>query len=140
MIAAPPAYPPFSALSDLAVLPPYHTLGLTIPASRLDKTFHPAAQPWLDKPFAVCGYIGTRQPASQAARAVENAATMSGRLSRRGVKFPHKHSSSNGHTAAEGRRLSFSDLSEDGSPTKSRGSTTLDNIAEVWLASRKMLK
>jgi phosphatidate cytidylyltransferase len=50
---------------------------------------------------------------------------MTGR-SRRGVKFPHnaKH---NGH---DGRRASFSDVSEDGSPAKLRGSGTLENIQE----------
>jgi hypothetical protein len=52
--------------------------------------------------------------------------------SRRGVKFPHnRHSGSNGHSAADGRRSSFSDVSEDGSPANMRGSTTLENIVEV---------
>jgi phosphatidate cytidylyltransferase len=55
---------------------------------------------------------------------------MTGR-SRRGVKFPHKHSSSNGPSSADGRRSSFSDVSEEGSPTKSRSGVRLDNIAEV---------
>lgn len=45
---------------------------------------------------------------------------------RRGVKFPHK---ANGH--GEGRRSSFSDVSEDGSPTKQRSGAALDNIVEV---------
>lgn len=58
------------------------------------------------------------------------AAAMTGR-SRRGVKFPHKHSSSNGPSSADGRRSSFSDVSEEGSPTKTRSSMRLDNIAEV---------
>lgn len=55
---------------------------------------------------------------------------MTGR-SRRGVKFAHKLAGSNGNATGEGRRSSFSDVSEDGSPTKTRGSTSLENIAEV---------
>ncbi|KAL2264196.1 hypothetical protein VTK26DRAFT_472 [Humicola hyalothermophila] len=50
---------------------------------------------------------------------------MTGR-SRRGVKFPHKHS--NGHS--EGRRLSVSDVSEEGSPVMSKSGGTLQNIQE----------
>ncbi|KAL8381919.1 hypothetical protein RB595_005936 [Gaeumannomyces hyphopodioides] len=46
--------------------------------------------------------------------------------SRRGVKFPHR---TNGHS--DGRRSSFSDVSEDGgSPTKARSPTTLNDIQE----------
>ncbi|KAK0622071.1 cytidylyltransferase-like protein [Bombardia bombarda] len=56
---------------------------------------------------------------------------MTGR-SRRGVKFPHaKHT--NGHGTAEGRRSSFSDVSEEGSqlsPLKPKPSPTLDGIQE----------
>ncbi|WDK20978.1 cytidylyltransferase [Colletotrichum graminicola] len=44
---------------------------------------------------------------------------------RRGVKFPHK---TNGH--GEARRSSFSDVSEDGSPSKIKTGVALDNIAE----------
>ncbi|KAB5540257.1 cytidylyltransferase family-domain-containing protein [Coniochaeta sp. 2T2.1] len=52
---------------------------------------------------------------------------MTGR-SRRGVKFDHR--GSNGPQTAKGRRSSFSDVSEEGSPTKSRGNTSLENIDE----------
>jgi len=51
---------------------------------------------------------------------------MTGR-SRRGVKFPHNNKHSNGQ---DGRRASFSDVSEEGSPTKARSSGTLENIQE----------
>ncbi|KAI8311087.1 putative phosphatidate cytidylyltransferase [Colletotrichum sp. SAR11_59] len=44
---------------------------------------------------------------------------------RRGVKFPHK---TNGH--ADGRRSSFSDVSEDGSPSKIKTGAALQNISE----------
>ncbi|OIW32758.1 phosphatidate cytidylyltransferase [Coniochaeta ligniaria NRRL 30616] len=54
---------------------------------------------------------------------------MSGR-SRRGVKFDHKHGGSNGHQTARDRRSSFSDVSEEGSPTKSRANSSLENISE----------
>ena len=54
--------------------------------------------------------------------------------SRRGVRFPHK----NGNGAAsgsEGRRSSFSDLSEEGSPGKNNKSQAhLATVAEVWNA------
>jgi phosphatidate cytidylyltransferase len=53
---------------------------------------------------------------------------MSTRL-RRGVKFPHNAKHSNGH--ADIRRASFSDVSEEGSPAKSRSSGSLQNIKEV---------
>ncbi|AEO67386.1 ddf319cb-94e4-42ec-b6e6-2aac419e4a74 [Thermothielavioides terrestris] len=53
---------------------------------------------------------------------------MTGR-SRRGVKFPHSSKHVNGH--ADGRRPSFSDISEEGSsPSKARALGTLDNIQE----------
>lgn len=55
---------------------------------------------------------------------------MTGR-SRRGVQFTHKHTGSNGLSAAEGRRASFSDASEDGSVAKVKGDPALDSIAEV---------
>ncbi|KAL2120276.1 hypothetical protein VTJ04DRAFT_4302 [Mycothermus thermophilus] len=55
---------------------------------------------------------------------------MSTRL-RRGVKFPHNAKHSNGH--ADIRRASFSDVSEEGSPAKSRSSGSLQNIKEVPL-------
>lgn len=54
---------------------------------------------------------------------------MTGR-SRRGVQFTHKHTGSNGLSAAEGRRASFSDASEDGSVAKVKGDPALDSIAE----------
>jgi phosphatidate cytidylyltransferase len=53
---------------------------------------------------------------------------MTGR-SRRGVKFPHNNKHSNGHS--EGRRSSFSDVSEEGSPSKPKSAGTLENIDEV---------
>ncbi|KAL0945027.1 phosphatidate cytidylyltransferase [Colletotrichum truncatum] len=46
---------------------------------------------------------------------------------RRGVKFPHK---ANGHVGADGRRSSFSDVSEDGSQSKGKSGAALQNIAE----------
>jgi phosphatidate cytidylyltransferase len=52
---------------------------------------------------------------------------MTGR-SRRGVKFSHNNKHSNGQ---DGRRASFSDVSEEGSPNKARSSGTLENIQEV---------
>jgi phosphatidate cytidylyltransferase len=56
---------------------------------------------------------------------------MTGR-SRRGVKFPHNNKHGNGHS--DGRRASFSDVSEEGSPGKSKPTGTLENIEEVcWL-------
>ncbi|TLS26585.1 hypothetical protein PpBr36_04150 [Pyricularia pennisetigena] len=45
---------------------------------------------------------------------------------RRGVSFPHRK---NG--LSDGRRSSFSEASEDGSPTKMRSTTTLNNIQEA---------
>ncbi|KAI6374063.1 hypothetical protein MCOR25_003296 [Pyricularia grisea] len=45
---------------------------------------------------------------------------------RRGVSFPHRK---NGHS--DGRRSSFSEASEDGSPTKTRSTSTLNNIQEA---------
>ena len=51
---------------------------------------------------------------------------MSGR-SRRGVKFPHKQQTVN----VDGRRASFSEASEEGSPNKIRSPTALDDIQEV---------
>ncbi|KAK0723596.1 cytidylyltransferase family-domain-containing protein [Lasiosphaeria miniovina] len=53
---------------------------------------------------------------------------MTGR-SRRGVKFPHKHTSGPA-TGGDGRRSSFSDVSEEGSPVKPKSPTTLDGIQE----------
>jgi len=50
---------------------------------------------------------------------------MTGR-SRRGVKFPHNNKHANG----DGRRASFSDVSEEGSPSKAKSSGTLENIDE----------
>ncbi|KAH8883093.1 phosphatidate cytidylyltransferase [Thozetella sp. PMI_491] len=50
---------------------------------------------------------------------------MTGR-SRRGVRFPNRH---NGHTT-EGRRQSFSDVSDEGSPTHARSGAQLANIQE----------
>ena len=50
---------------------------------------------------------------------------------RRNVKFSHR--ASNGHKA-DGRRSSFSDVSEDGSPTKAKSSAAaaaMDQIEEV---------
>jgi len=57
---------------------------------------------------------------------------MSGRA-RRGVQFNHQHA--NGRQS-QGRRSSFSDVSEEGSgsPTKTRGNSNLENISEVCLA------
>jgi phosphatidate cytidylyltransferase len=55
---------------------------------------------------------------------------MTGR-SRRGIKFPHNNKHSNG--LSDGRRSSFSDVSEEGSPSKARSSGTLQNIQEVRL-------
>ncbi|KAL2173063.1 cytidylyltransferase family-domain-containing protein [Thermothelomyces heterothallicus CBS 202.75] len=52
---------------------------------------------------------------------------MTGR-SRRGVKFPHNTKHSNGHS--DGRRSSFSDVSEEGSPSKAKSSGTLGDIQE----------
>ncbi|KAL2156791.1 hypothetical protein VTH82DRAFT_1537 [Thermothelomyces myriococcoides] len=52
---------------------------------------------------------------------------MTGR-SRRGVKFPHSTKHSNGQP--EGRRSSFSDVSEEGSPSKTKSSGPLDEIGE----------
>ncbi|KAK4151702.1 cytidylyltransferase family-domain-containing protein [Chaetomidium leptoderma] len=52
---------------------------------------------------------------------------MTGR-SRRGVKFPHNHKHSNG--LSDGRRSSFSDVSEDGSPSKAKSSGSLEDIQE----------
>jgi len=48
--------------------------------------------------------------------------------SRRGVRFPAR---SNGHS--ELRRNSSSDISEEGSPVKTRAEPVLDDIAEVWM-------
>ncbi|EHA47877.1 phosphatidate cytidylyltransferase [Pyricularia oryzae 70-15] len=45
---------------------------------------------------------------------------------RRGVSFPHRK---NGYS--DGRRSSFSEASEDGSPTKMRSTSTLNNIQEA---------
>ncbi|KAJ9137552.1 Phosphatidate cytidylyltransferase [Pleurostoma richardsiae] len=45
--------------------------------------------------------------------------------SRRGVKFPHRKA--NGH---EGRRASFSEPSEEGSPTKTKSTSPMDQITE----------
>jgi phosphatidate cytidylyltransferase len=56
---------------------------------------------------------------------------MTGR-SRRGIKFPHNNKHSNGGLS-DGRRSSFSDVSEEGSPSKARSSGTLQNIQEVRL-------
>ena len=56
---------------------------------------------------------------------------MTGR-SRRGVKFPHNNKHSNGGLS-DGRRSSFSDVSEEGSPSKSKSGGTLQNIQEVRL-------
>lgn len=61
---------------------------------------------------------------------------MTGR-SRRGVKFPHNSKHTNGQS--EGRRASFSDVSEEGSPTKARSSGTLENIQEVRTLRRELL-
>lgn len=47
--------------------------------------------------------------------------------SRRGVKFPHKQAA---NIAVEGRRASFSEHSEEGSPSKSRSIASLDGIQE----------
>ena len=51
--------------------------------------------------------------------------------SRRGVKFP-PHKGPNGLTSgSDGRRASFSDVSEEGSPTKTKSGVQLDGIQEV---------
>ncbi len=55
---------------------------------------------------------------------------MTGRA-RRGVKFPHNAKHANGHS--EGRRSSFSDVSEEGSPGRARAAGSLENIQEVRL-------
>ncbi|KAK4095927.1 phosphatidate cytidylyltransferase [Parathielavia hyrcaniae] len=52
---------------------------------------------------------------------------MTGR-SRRGVRFPHNNKHADGHT--DGRRASFSDVSEEGSPGKPKAGGTLQNIDE----------
>ncbi|KAK4118322.1 phosphatidate cytidylyltransferase [Parathielavia appendiculata] len=52
---------------------------------------------------------------------------MTGR-SRRGVRFPHNNKHADGHS--DGRRASFSDVSEEGSPGKPKSAGTLDNIDE----------
>ncbi|KAK4244453.1 cytidylyltransferase family-domain-containing protein [Corynascus novoguineensis] len=52
---------------------------------------------------------------------------MTGR-SRRGVKFPHNNKHASG--SSEGRRASFSDVSEEGSPSKAKPSGTLEDIEE----------
>ncbi len=54
---------------------------------------------------------------------------MTGR-SRRGVKFPH-NTKQHSNGLSEGRRASFSDVSEEGSPGKMKASGTLQNIQEV---------
>jgi phosphatidate cytidylyltransferase len=64
---------------------------------------------------------------------------MTGR-SRRGIKFPHNNKHSNG--LSDGRRSSFSDVSEEGSPSKARSGGTLHNIQEVrlcFVASAKLV-
>lgn len=61
---------------------------------------------------------------------------MTGRA-RRGVKFPHNAKHANGHS--EGRRASFSDVSEEGSPGRLRASGSLENIQEVRLWLRRTL-
>jgi phosphatidate cytidylyltransferase len=49
--------------------------------------------------------------------------------SKRGVRFPHK--TANGHTSgSDGRRSSFSDMSEEGSPTKTKANTKLEPVEE----------
>jgi len=53
---------------------------------------------------------------------------MTGR-SRRGVKFPH-NTKQHSNGLSEGRRSSFSDVSEEGSPGNRRASGTLQNIQE----------
>lgn len=45
---------------------------------------------------------------------------------RRGVSFPHRKNGT-----SDGRRSSFSEASEDGSPTKTRSTSTLNNINEI---------
>ncbi|KAK3903485.1 cytidylyltransferase family-domain-containing protein [Staphylotrichum tortipilum] len=52
---------------------------------------------------------------------------MTGRA-RRGVKFPHNAKHANGHS--EGRRASFSDVSEEGSPGRVKAAGSLENIQE----------
>lgn len=47
---------------------------------------------------------------------------------KRGVRFSHKSGNGSG---SEGRRSSFSDVSEDGSPTRSKAHLTLETVDEV---------
>ncbi|KAH7324923.1 cytidylyltransferase family-domain-containing protein [Stachybotrys elegans] len=55
--------------------------------------------------------------------------------SKRGVRFPHR--TPNGHTSgSEGRRSSFSDVSEDGSPTKTKA-RVLEPVQEVSFQSTR---
>jgi phosphatidate cytidylyltransferase len=49
--------------------------------------------------------------------------------SKRGVRFPHK--THNGHASgSDGRRSSFSDMSEEGSPSKNRANSKLEPVEE----------
>lgn len=47
-----------------------------------------------------------------------------------GVRFSHKGGNGSG---SEGRRSSFSDVSEDGSPSRSKVQATLETVSEVRL-------
>ncbi|KAK3179173.1 phosphatidate cytidylyltransferase [Lecanicillium sp. MT-2017a] len=59
--------------------------------------------------------------------------------SRRGVRFPHK--SANGQTSgSEGRRSSFSDMSEDGEPSRTKAQATLATVDEKHQPTAEELK
>lgn len=59
--------------------------------------------------------------------------------SRRGVRFPHKNA--NGQTSgSDGRRSSFSDMSEDGESARTKAQATLETVSEVRFSLKKRVK